>query len=139
MKEVLCTEKVTSLWSRKNARVLTPFFPMFSFNPPENIRKPKVYWYFHRDQNRTLKRKRLISWRYWCWFENSAKWNNTICKLQLKNLKLCNLIFFFSIFVRKGKLSIISWPNKSFEKKRKHKRRLFGTKENLLASAITVL
>ena len=39
---------------------LTLFFPMFPFDPPENIRKPKVFWCFQGDQKRTLGRKRLV-------------------------------------------------------------------------------
>ena len=30
---------------------------MFPFDPPENIRKPKVFWCFQGDQKRTLGRK----------------------------------------------------------------------------------
>ena len=43
----------------KYASVLTFFFPMFHFDPPENIRKSKVFWCFQRDQKRTLGRKGL--------------------------------------------------------------------------------
>ena len=38
---------------------LTLFFPMFSFGPPENIRKPKVFR-FQGDQEGTLGKKKLI-------------------------------------------------------------------------------
>ena len=31
---------------------------MFFFDPPENIRKSKVFWYFQGDQKGTLGRKR---------------------------------------------------------------------------------
>ena len=34
---------------------------MFPFDPPENNRKPKVFWCFHGDQKRTLGRKELIT------------------------------------------------------------------------------
>ena len=34
---------------------------MFPFDPPENIRKPKVFWCFQGDQRRTLGRKELIT------------------------------------------------------------------------------
>ena len=40
---------------------LTLFFPMFPFDPPENIRKPKVFRCFQGDQKGTLGRKGLIS------------------------------------------------------------------------------
>ena len=32
---------------------------MFPFDPPENIRKPKVFWCFQGDQKGTLGRKGL--------------------------------------------------------------------------------
>ena len=32
------------------------FFPMFSFDPPENIKKPKVFWCFQGDQKKILGR-----------------------------------------------------------------------------------
>ena len=35
------------------------FFPMFPFDPPENIRKPKVFQCFQEDQKGTLGRKGL--------------------------------------------------------------------------------
>ena len=38
---------------------LTLFFPMFPFDSPENIRKPKVYCCFQGDKNGTLGRKVL--------------------------------------------------------------------------------
>ena len=40
-------------------RTLTFYFPMFPFDPPENIRKPKVFWCFQVDQKGTLGRKWL--------------------------------------------------------------------------------
>ena len=40
---------------------LTLYFPMFPFDPPENIRKPKVFWCFQGDQKGTLGSKGLIS------------------------------------------------------------------------------
>ena len=39
--------------------ILTLFFPMFPFDPPENIRKPKVFWCFQGDQKGTLGSKGL--------------------------------------------------------------------------------
>ena len=39
---------------------LAIFFPMFPFDPPENIRKPLVFWCFQGDQKGTFERKRLI-------------------------------------------------------------------------------
>ena len=38
---------------------LTLFFPMFHFDPPENIRKPLVFRGFQGDEKGTLGRKRL--------------------------------------------------------------------------------
>ena len=38
---------------------LNLFFPMFPFDPPENIRKPKVFSCFQGDQMGTLGRKGL--------------------------------------------------------------------------------
>ena len=38
---------------------LTLYFPMFPFDPPENIRKPKVFWCFQGDQKGTLGSKGL--------------------------------------------------------------------------------
>ena len=40
---------------------LTLFFPMFPFDPPENIRKPLVFGCFQGDQKGTLERKGLMS------------------------------------------------------------------------------
>ena len=39
--------------------LLTLFFPMSSFDPPENIRKPKVFLCFQGDQKGTSGRKGL--------------------------------------------------------------------------------
>ena len=38
---------------------LTLFFTLFPFDPPENIRKPLVFWCFQGDQKGTLERKPL--------------------------------------------------------------------------------
>ena len=38
---------------------------MFPFDPPENIRKPLVFWCFQGDQKETLERKGLI--HSLCW------------------------------------------------------------------------
>ena len=38
---------------------LTLSFPMFPFDHPENIRKPKIFWCFQGDQKGTLGRKGL--------------------------------------------------------------------------------
>ena len=38
---------------------LAIFFPMFPFDPPENIRKPLVFYHFQGDQKGTLGRKGL--------------------------------------------------------------------------------
>ena len=40
-------------------KVLTLSFPLFHFDPPKNIRKPKVFWFFQEDQKATLERKWL--------------------------------------------------------------------------------
>ena len=40
-------------------RSLTPYFSMFPFDPPENIRKPLVFWCFQGGQKGTLGSKRL--------------------------------------------------------------------------------
>ena len=39
--------------------VLTLYFPMFPFHPPENVRKPKVFCCFQGDQKGTLGSKGL--------------------------------------------------------------------------------
>ena len=39
--------------------LLTLYFPMFPFDPPENIRKPLVFRYFQGDQKGTLGSKGL--------------------------------------------------------------------------------
>ena len=39
--------------------ILTLYFPMFPFGPPENIKKPLFFWCFQRDQKLTLGRKWL--------------------------------------------------------------------------------
>ena len=41
------------------ALYLTFYFPKFPFDPPENIRKPKVFWCFLGDQKGTLRSKGL--------------------------------------------------------------------------------
>ena len=38
---------------------LTRFFPMFPFDPPENIRKSNIFWCFQEDQKETLEGKWL--------------------------------------------------------------------------------
>ena len=38
-----------------------PFFPMFPFDPPENLRKPKVFWYFQGGLKENIGRKRANS------------------------------------------------------------------------------
>ena len=47
------------MWSRNVDKDLTLCFPMFPFDPPENIRKPKVFLIFQGDQRRTLGSKGL--------------------------------------------------------------------------------
>ena len=42
-----------------NNFLLTLYFPMFHFDPPENIRKPLVFWCFQGDQKGTLGSKGL--------------------------------------------------------------------------------
>ena len=41
------------------AKSFNPFFPMFPFDLPENIRKAKVFWSFQEDQMETFGRKGL--------------------------------------------------------------------------------
>ena len=43
----------------KQKGTLTLFFPIFPFDPPENIRKPKVIWCYQGNQRETLERKGL--------------------------------------------------------------------------------
>ena len=51
---------VTTSWNKINHfPILTLFFPMLPFDPPENIRKPSVFWCFQGDQKGTLGRKGL--------------------------------------------------------------------------------
>ena len=57
--------------------VLTLFFPMSLFNPPENIRKPKVFLRFQGDQKGMLGRKGLI-YLYLC--SRIFRWLFKICK-----------------------------------------------------------
>ena len=59
-------------------QILTLFFSMFPFVPPENIRKPNVFWCFQWDQKGTLGRKGLkIFWDSLerKWFIESVPWN----------------------------------------------------------------
>ena len=42
---------------------LNLFFPIFPFDPPENIKKPKFFQCFWGDQTGTLGKKKLISRR----------------------------------------------------------------------------
>ena len=41
-------------WVNKQSTFLTLFFPMLPLDPPENIRKPFVFWCFQGDQKETL-------------------------------------------------------------------------------------
>ena len=43
----------------KTLFILAHFFPMFPFDPPENERKPKVFWRFQGDQKGTFGRNGL--------------------------------------------------------------------------------
>ena len=76
----ICLKKWIILWHRWSTKTwkshylslhkkwsysLTLFFPMLPFHPPENIRKPKVFWCFQGDQNGTLGRKGLRKLRIW--------------------------------------------------------------------------
>ena len=57
---------------------LTLFFLTFHFEPPENIRKTKVFWCFQGDQNGTLGRKGLTKVCYGnkhFWFISFTKTN----------------------------------------------------------------
>ena len=47
------------IWVGEKLIYLNPFFPMFPFDPPENIRKRLVFRYFQGDQKGTLGKKRL--------------------------------------------------------------------------------
>ena len=49
-----------------NTCKVNPVFPNFPFDPPENIRKPLVFWYFQGDQKRTLGRNGLAIKTYLC-------------------------------------------------------------------------
>ena len=51
----------TSIWTlfTKFLSTLTHFFPIFPFNPPKNIIKPQVFWYFQGGQKGTLGRNWL--------------------------------------------------------------------------------
>ena len=49
---------------REKEILSTLFFPMFPFNSPEKIRKPKVFWCFQGDQKGTLGREGLKK-DYW--------------------------------------------------------------------------
>ena len=69
------------LASAEQFLILTLFFPMFPFDPSENIKKPKVFWCFQRDQKGTLGRKRL----------NKKVWN--ICLILNKQLFFWDFCF----------------------------------------------
>ena len=45
------------IWVGEKLIYLNPFFPMFPFDPPENIRKRLVFRYFQGDQKGTLGKK----------------------------------------------------------------------------------
>ena len=51
--------KINSCVVTKISFALILFFPMFPFDPPENIRKPWVFWRFQGDQKGTMGRKVL--------------------------------------------------------------------------------
>ena len=106
------------------AHDLTLFFLVFPFDPPENIRKPMVFWCFQGDQKGTFGRKSLtllfllviyrtelilrtlfmVLWNVWgFWKKFSATW---LCcfyiglkchKDQLEEIKMAISIFFIDI------------------------------------------
>ena len=47
------------LLGRFSSPFLTLLFPVFPFDPPENIRKPLVFWFFQGNWKGTLRRKGL--------------------------------------------------------------------------------
>ena len=87
--------------------LLTLFLPMFPFDPPENIRKPLVFWCFQGDQKGTLGRKGLSSAKY-------AKY--VFWPLNIKVLKVFFLILTFFVTFSSFSLSIRnSFSNKYLE------------------------
>ena len=56
-----CSEQRSILLVKDgNGTQLTFFFPMFPFDPPENIREPKDFCYFQGDLKEMIGRKWLI-------------------------------------------------------------------------------
>ena len=58
--------KINNIWKTSS---LTLSFPVFPFDPPENIRKPLVFWCFQGDQKETLgknglKYNILLTWKW---------------------------------------------------------------------------
>ena len=56
--QISCDFLISSIY-KNDFKDLTIFFPMFPFDPPENIRKRKVSWSFQGDQKGTLGKKEL--------------------------------------------------------------------------------
>ena len=53
----ICKSLRNCLWSSFGDLPLALFFQIFTFDPPESIRKPKVFWCFQGDQKGTLESK----------------------------------------------------------------------------------
>ena len=78
--------------------LLTDFFQMFPFDPPENIRKPCVFWCFQGDQQETV-RKALIIILIWFLPITCLKDIHDIMIFGEMNGRLLQKIY----FVKKGK------------------------------------
>ena len=78
---------------------LTFFFPMFSFNSPENIRKPLFFRSSQEDEKETLPRKGLRKTGSKCFsnhFEMSQKW--ILIKPVLANVPILYHLWFSGVF-----------------------------------------
>ena len=80
---------------------INPFFPIFLFDSPQNIRKPKVFWCFEGNQKGSLRRKGLMIKnlsKLWILFNFN---NNNTRRNKKSFIKICSLGLFF--LVLKGK------------------------------------
>ena len=74
--------------------ILTHSFPMFLFIPPENIRKPEVFWCFQGVKKRKIRRKcvnKLTEYKiaFNPLIHNVSKWSDTLQKSCKKEKKIC--------------------------------------------------
>ena len=118
--------------------LLNPFLPVFPFDPPENIRKPLVFWYFQGVKRTHWEEKGWKTFPDFKWTMLSFKSTWYFFWWMFVNPQLVTsfiyLFFYFShailiskkiiLFEKTKRWSLVlpklvQWLNKAFEKKRK--------------------